>query len=47
MRETPTGKELQRIQTRRTSGSVVGTTTGVAVLRKQFREDRIPSKQDN
>jgi len=45
MKETTTAEQLQRMQTRPTSGTVVGTTTGVAVPREQSRGDRIPSKQ--
>jgi len=44
MKETTTTKQLQRMQTRPASGTVVGTTTGVAVPREQSRGDRIPSK---
>jgi len=45
MKEIPTADKLQRIQIRPASGTVVGTTTGVAVPREQSRGARIPSKQ--
>ena len=45
MKETTTAEQLQRMPTRPTSGTVVGTTTGVAVPREQSRGERIPSKQ--
>jgi len=45
MKETRTAEQLQRMQTRPASGTVVGTTTGVVVPREQLRGDRIPGKQ--
>jgi len=44
MKEITTSKHLQRMHTRPTSGSVVGTTIAEAVPRVQVRGDRLPSK---
>ena len=44
MMETTTAEQLQRMQTRPTSGTVVGTTTDVAVPEELLRGERIPSK---
>ena len=47
MKGSKPGEQLQRMWIRPTSGTVVGTTTGVTVPREQSRGGRIPSKPSN
>jgi len=41
MMETTTAEQLQRMQTRPTSGTVVGTTTDIAVPEELLRGERV------
>jgi len=45
MKEITTTEQLQRIQIRPASATVVGTTTGVVVPRELLRGDRLTSEQ--